>query len=262
LPETLPSSFEHPWGHIRYKLRFEINRKESSSLPPFQSNNYLEKSFSLANTLDLNEHSYFKKVNTIKISKQVRSCCCINCGLVTLTLSLSQTGFVPGQMIPFGLIIQNDSLKTLRHVYVYLIQQVYIQTCSSLRVVSKFKLPQSVAPRTTEIASACGLQIPAVCESFSENLIKVNYVIMVRFDKKDTQKINLKKDYLTVPIFIGTRPFLEDLPRLSCLSYRPCVFGLNYNRNDQYPTEGTVGSSSELDFRPIYAMHSFNLEDY
>lgn len=203
LPDGLPSSYEHPWGHIRYKIIFEINKKQTHC-----ARSLFEKSFSLANTVDLNFHYFFRQTSTVKIIKNVRWLW-HNCGQVTLTLTLSQSAYVPGQQIPFGLVVQNDSSKILRDIYVYLIQQTTIQTCVNLRVVSKFKFPRHICKCSTEIVNNACLNIPPVCESFSQNLIKLNYVIMVRVDKSDHHYIHLSDDYLTVPIFIGMLFYLH-----------------------------------------------------
>ena len=197
LPDQLPTSFEHPLGRIAYKLIL-LGSTDSNILEIFHQ------PFSIVNMLDLNRHPYFKQPNSIKITKQIRSIWRGNRGSVTFTLSLLQSGFVPGQHIPFGLIIRNESNRTLKHVYVYLIQQVYIQTSVDLRIVSRFKVPMSIEKGHTEIIKdGSSLEIPPICESFGRSLIKVNYIIMVRLNKKDCDKISLENDYLTIPIFIG-----------------------------------------------------------
>lgn len=201
LAEKLPSSFEHPLGRIIYKLIL-IGEISSKSVDIYSQ------PFSVVNALDLNRHRYLKQPNSIKITKQTRSMLGASRGTQTLTLTLSQSGYVPGQIIQFGLIVSNDSNRLLKHVYVYLIQQVYIQTSAHMRIVSKFKLNRPVAKGQTEIIKDGFLEIPAVCESFSRNLIKVNYIIMVRVNKRDCEKVRLDNDYLTIPIFIGDSSIL------------------------------------------------------
>lgn len=204
LPDLLPTSFEHPFGRICYKLVLMGHSDGTKCEKIFES------PFSVVNTVDLNRHPFLKQQNSIKISKQMRSIWGGNRGTVTITLSLSQSGFVPGQKIPFGLIVRNESTRTLKHVYVYLLQQIYIQTFAYLRIAARFKLPTSVARDQTEIFKDGAIEIPPVCESFCRSLIKVSYIIMVRVNRKDCSKIQLDTDYLTIPIFLGTEARVSD----------------------------------------------------
>lgn len=198
LANCLPSSYEHGYGIIRYKIVFEMERIAKIREKLF------EKTFTISNTLDLNAYGALKRLNSVRITKTFRNCFCLNSGNLVITLNTLQGGFVPGQVIPFGLVIENNSSKNIKTFYVYLIQQTHVQAKFSLRIVSKFKFPKMIVKKTTEVLRNACINVPAVCETFNQNLIKVNYFLIVSINKRDKKRMNkLNLNYLTVPILIG-----------------------------------------------------------
>lgn len=198
LTNGLPSSFEHPSGRICYKLICEV----SPALCP-KTLIIGEKTFTVLSILDLNLYRNLKLLNSVKISKTMRVCC-FKCGELVVTMNTMQGAFVPGQIIPFGLIIENNSCRSIRKFYVYLIQEINILTHTSMRIVAKYKFPRKIHKRRTEIERCGNIYIPPVCQSFDHNLIRVNYFLMVNINSKDKKRIcKLSVDYLTIPIVIG-----------------------------------------------------------
>ncbi|CAF0809758.1 unnamed protein product, partial [Brachionus calyciflorus] len=222
LNHSLPPSYEHPYGKICYKILFETGESGSRE-------KLCEKTFTVLSILDLNNFRYLKQPNSVKIDKNVKKCCGLRKGGdVTVTLNTLQGAYVPGQSIPFGLVIKNDSSKDIKKFFVYLLQETHIQANSSLRVVSKFEFPKKILKKTTEVYKNGLLTLPPICQTFNHNLIKVNYFLLVSVNKKIKDKIKkVKNDTLTIPMTIGNKPFKEDEASIRFASFKQCIFGNN-----------------------------------
>ena len=205
LNNSLPPSYEHPYGKICYKVKFETG--EGGTIEKL-----CEKTFTVLNVLDLNSFRYLKQSNSVKIDKSMKKCGCRKSGMVSVTLNTLQGAYVPGQSIPFGLVIKNDSTKNIKKFFVYLLQETHIQATSSLRVVSKFEFPKKILKNTTEVYKNGILNVPPVCQTFNHNLIKVNYFLLVSVNSKIKEKVKkIKNDSLTIPITIGRRFFFSQI---------------------------------------------------
>ena len=197
LTNSLPPSYEHPYGKICYKVLFESG--EGGTVEKL-----FERPFTVISILDLNNFRYLKQPNTVKIDKIIKKFGCSKAGSVSVSLNTLQGAFVPGQSIPFGLIIKNNSTKDIKKFFVHLLQETHIQANSSLRVISKFEFPKKILKNSTEVYKNGMLSLPPICQTFNHNLIKVNYFILVSVNSKIKNKIKkIKNDTLTIPITIG-----------------------------------------------------------
>jgi len=195
LPKTLPTSFEHPNGRIRYRIKVEIEF-------PMSTTDVFFKPFSILNLVDLNGITSLKNPCSAKIYKPIKSCFCNSNGNVYLTFNTLQGGFVPGQSILFSLLIQNNTSKDLQNIFIQLIQQTQIANRLSTRIVSSYKLPKIITRQTTEIFDNGSLKVEPVCPNFSENLIKLGYFIYINM-KPTKKKIKIEPNTVRIPIFIG-----------------------------------------------------------
>lgn len=197
LNNSLPPSYEHPYGKICYKVLFESGEGGTTE-------KLFERTFTVISILDLNNFRYLKQPNSVKIDKIIKKCGCSKAGSVSVSLNTLQGAYVPGQSIPFGLIIRNNSTKDIKKFFVYLLQETHIQANSSLRVISKFEFPKKILKNSTEVYKNGILSLPPICQTFNHNLIKVNYFILVSVNSKIKDKIKkIKSDTLTIPITIG-----------------------------------------------------------
>lgn len=147
-----------------------------------------------------------------------------------------------------------NSKRDIKDVSIQLLQHVQIKEKSNYRVVTSSKFPKIIARKSTELIRNGQLVIPAVCPSFNGFLISVSYLIYVNFKPK-RKRVNIKQDTLTMPVFIGNRPFGH--PLRSPISYKPDVFGANFERKDlknYHPN--TKPENFEYDYRPYYGMYN------
>nr|XP_022329204.1 arrestin domain-containing protein 2-like [Crassostrea virginica]XP_022329205.1 arrestin domain-containing protein 2-like [Crassostrea virginica] len=101
LPDALPSSFEGPWGYVRYFINTTIDRPGSDNL------NY-KRPFTLISPLDLNTQ---RNVLHSTSNRGSRRMCCLCCksGPLSGSIRLDRIGFVPGEEININAEIQNLS---------------------------------------------------------------------------------------------------------------------------------------------------------
>ncbi|XP_017766321.1 PREDICTED: arrestin domain-containing protein 3-like isoform X1 [Eufriesea mexicana] len=102
LPHSIPSSFEHYYGHIRYTVKAMMDR-------PWKFNHECKTAFTVISPLDLNEY----RARCLGIQDEVvENFCClcvINQGSIRAEITMPFTGYVPGQSINTILDYKNSS---------------------------------------------------------------------------------------------------------------------------------------------------------
>jgi hypothetical protein len=220
LPSTLPTSFEHPNGRIRYRIKVEIEF-------PMGAMKVLIKPFSILNLVDLNGIASLRNPCSAKIYKPLKSCFCKRNGNIYLTFNTLRGGFVPGESILFSLLIQNNTSKDLQNIFIQLIQQTQIANRLSTRIVSSYKLPKTIMRQTTEIFDNGSLKVEPVCPNFNENLIKVGYFIYINL-KPTRKKIKIEPNTVRIPIFIGIFKIHFIIPKSHRSIKKFCFFQRNF----------------------------------
>lgn len=89
IPVSIPTSFEHPFGRIRYSLIGTIQI-------PWEFDKHTTRSFTVISPLDLNLNAALREPNTITTTKRFGYKGCRR-STITATLSVYKGGFVPGK---------------------------------------------------------------------------------------------------------------------------------------------------------------------
>ncbi|XP_011646855.1 arrestin domain-containing protein 17 [Pogonomyrmex barbatus] len=101
LPMNLPSSFESDFGHVRYTVKATLDR-------PWKFDQDVKSPFTVIAPLDLNQEPRAAEPVRQEMSKTF---CCLCCGSPPLTVnfSLPVRGYVPGQLMPIMINVENLS---------------------------------------------------------------------------------------------------------------------------------------------------------
>ncbi|XP_063708994.1 arrestin domain-containing protein 3-like [Culicoides brevitarsis] len=120
LPKTLPTSFDHTLGHIRYEVQVTYD-------VPWEENYKCSEPFHVTSVLDLNMFPNLKE--PIKAMEQKTFCCwCCTTDPLDIITILPKRGFVPGQNIPVTIEIDNNSNVRIDYVYLQLQERLTFQT--------------------------------------------------------------------------------------------------------------------------------------
>lgn len=109
LPPTLPSSFEGEFGHVRYTVKVVLDR-------PWKFDQEIKAAFTVLSPVDLNKTPSTK--DPVKRTLEKFFCCfCCKSGPLTVVVSLPQSGYVPGQVVPILAEIDNISNVAISNVH-------------------------------------------------------------------------------------------------------------------------------------------------
>ncbi|XP_048733486.1 arrestin domain-containing protein 3-like isoform X1 [Ostrea edulis] len=129
LPDVLPSSFEGPWGYIRYVINATLDR-------PWSFNTNYKRAFTLISPLDLNTQR--NAMHSTSNRRAKRMCClCCKSGPVSGTIYLDKIGFVPGEMININAEIQNLSSFECDVWAILEMKTIYFSTAQKTRSLPK-----------------------------------------------------------------------------------------------------------------------------
>jgi hypothetical protein len=200
IPESMPTSFEHELGYIRYLMHVIVRM-------PRSFDKYTSRIISVINQLDLNASPCLKLPQGIVETKYL---CCICCrsSPIEIDFSISKSGFVPGETIFFRVDIDNQSSKEILETYVNLVQTLKLnaqnQTKIVKRVVCTARYLDMIKPRSIEAWDSSCLVIPPLCSTLNglTPLIQINYSLVLYVNLSG---LSCTKS-LTLPIVIGTVP--------------------------------------------------------
>ncbi|XP_076175389.1 arrestin domain-containing protein 3 isoform X2 [Ptiloglossa arizonensis] len=91
LPNNIPSSFEHRYGHVRYTVKAVLDR-------PWKFDQECKTAFTVVSILDLNTERHKCLGIDDEAYKNFYTCCC-ETGSVNVGVRIPSSGYVPGQMI-------------------------------------------------------------------------------------------------------------------------------------------------------------------
>ncbi|XP_013417424.1 arrestin domain-containing protein 3-like isoform X1 [Lingula anatina] len=277
LPPYLPTSFEGEFGNIRYIARATIDR-------PWWFDYHTKRGVNILSVKDLNTKPHLMTPMGVADSKTLCCLCCAS-GPIEAKMSLSRTGFVPGESIPFRIEITNKSNSDLTAVNVELNQHVsfYAEGSSrhSMRNVASMSLGSIAATKSEEFDNVW-LRIPPVPPTETElcRIIQITYqlkLIVTPSGPSFSLKVPLSVTIGTIPLRMSsadytygtfqssskpTAPLLdqaaasappvEDYPNQAPPSYAECVFG-KVNIRDDEDNEHTTG---DVEFTPVYTYYA------
>uniref|UniRef100_A0A034WA43 Arrestin domain-containing protein 3 n=1 Tax=Bactrocera dorsalis TaxID=27457 RepID=A0A034WA43_BACDO len=117
LPITCPSSFEGIYGYIRYLTRVELVR-------PWKFNQNFTRGFTVLKMMDLNYDSPLLRVPSKSEAQKVFCCGPCKTQPLEVHVSLPQSGYVPGQVIPVSVLISNETKIKVEELKIELVMLV------------------------------------------------------------------------------------------------------------------------------------------
>lgn len=112
LPHQLPSTFNGEHGHVRYTAKVTIDI-------PWGKDKETEITFQVISPLNLNDEPSLAEPKKEEKEK-FYCCCCCESGPTTLVVCIPYSGFVPGQIIPLTVELDNNSNVTIDAVKIKL----------------------------------------------------------------------------------------------------------------------------------------------
>ncbi|XP_049831376.1 arrestin domain-containing protein 1-like isoform X2 [Schistocerca gregaria] len=174
LPKGIPSSFESPDGHVRYKICAFVDAAET------QNQNLTDMRFFCVNSvLNLNGINKISSPKTVFKHDEL-SCLCIRFRTVSVVLSLMKRGFVPGENIVINAVVYNGTSSVIPRVEAKLVQRVkynFKNYSTELKGTVAEIVRGPVMPSESQIWRNEKLLIPPVVTSqlLCGNLINVDY---------------------------------------------------------------------------------------
>lgn len=167
LPDVLPSSFEGPWGYIRYFINATIDR-------PWSFNKNYKRPFSVISPVDLNTQKNVMHSTSNRGSKRM-FCLCCKSGPISGTIHLDRIGFVPGERIDINAEIQNLSSFECDVWAILEMKTIYFSKIFKERsVTSRIKNPLKRTPTEDKISEVlvCLPKNPARMKTYKTRKLK------------------------------------------------------------------------------------------
>lgn len=203
LPPVLPSSFEGPYGFVRYTVKITLDR-------PWKFDQESKMALTVINAMDLNLNPSYREPVHFQMEKTF---CCFCCASPPLCVDVRApvSGYCPGQVIPITIDIENKSNVQLHLVKIFLRKVVTYRATSPSSVTKKTKdviltVQEGPAPVGTTKHWNLSMEVPPIPPS---NLVNCN-IIDLDYDLKvecvvSGMHINMKdRKYIT----IGTVPLV------------------------------------------------------
>ncbi|XP_055851496.1 arrestin domain-containing protein 2-like [Episyrphus balteatus] len=177
IPENCPSSFEGKYGHIRYIAKVIMNNS-------FSKNNTYTVGFTVLKLVDLNWDS-----NLLKMPANIETIegfCLSTTKPVMLSVDISQTGYVPGQMILVNGEVNNQSNCDAKKINVFFnLIATYTSDCprtnTKVEKICLVKKESSPVARKSRRNFTEIIRVPATapsCEHLSR-VVRISYEITV-----------------------------------------------------------------------------------
>ncbi|XP_011415521.3 arrestin domain-containing protein 17 [Magallana gigas] len=199
LPENIPSSFEGEYGHVRYTVKATIEK-------PKRFTHVTKTAFSVIGSLDLNTIPQIDAPAGMTLSKNICCLCCTS-GPISALLSLPRRGYVPGDIIPVAVEIENLSRRKITSASITLKMTTSFHSRDESRTVSTQidKISHGSLPRgATSTWTGQGIPLPALPPSFlfGCNIIDIQYKLELRVDAIGPSF----EMYVPLEIIVGTVP--------------------------------------------------------
>lgn len=205
LPNNLPSSFEHIYGHIRYTVKAILDR-------PWKFDQETKAAFSIVANLDLNCEGRAMEPLHQELSKTF---CCLCCGSAPLRVNIIMPvrGYVPGQAMSIRVNVDNQSGVVIENVKLIL-RKIVTFKANNPRIASRREkiIISEVSKGPVEAGGISDyeqtLDIPPLPPSnlTNCNLIDLEYNLKVEAVAQGWWHLNLKGNNL---VFIGTVPLVN-----------------------------------------------------
>eukprot|EP00099_Drosophila_melanogaster_P024295 NP_652649.1 uncharacterized protein Dmel_CG18746 [Drosophila melanogaster] len=209
LPITCPSSFEGTLGRIRYLVNVRFVR-------PWKFDLNFNRCFTVIKVMDLNSESLMLRVPS-QVESQ-RTFCCFPCrsSPLSMRLSVPQSGFVPGQIVPVEVMVSNDSGVAVEDITVKLTMVViyYSQPPSADTNKDRFEM---VLKTGGGVSTKCRQQFtfdlkvpptPPTCFNLC-SIIQIGYQVEAEARVKGCHG----GQSLHMPITIGSVPLTKQLQK-------------------------------------------------
>ncbi|XP_015118177.1 arrestin domain-containing protein 17 isoform X1 [Diachasma alloeum] len=232
LPQNLPSSFEHDYGHVRYTVKAIIDR-------PWKFDQEVKAAFTVVSHFDLNREARASEPIHQEMSKTF---CCLCCGSPPLKVNviLPVKGYVPGQSMAIRVNVDNQSgivVETvkliLRKIITFKANTPRVITRTEKIVVAEVSKGPVEAGGTSDYEQK--LEISPLPPSNLTNcgIIDLEYNLKIEACVQGWYHRNLKSNTL---VFIGTIPLANYQGEISPSGKREP--GDNYPDKTADPTYG------------------------
>ncbi|KAL7037279.1 hypothetical protein ACKWTF_009150 [Chironomus riparius] len=207
LPESLPSSFEGKYGHIRYSCKAVLDR-------PLKTDKEFRLPFSVIKSEDLNAIPSLTIPTKSEIIRHFY-CCCFKSKPFYMSAAIPFSGYVPGQKVDLIIFMNNQSNVDVEGTKVTLERSTqYISQNPRKKIRSELLAVKEVYG-TGMIKSGSGeVRISLEIPPLSPTNINYSRIITTCYQLRVVAKVSgaHKNPYLNIPIKIGTNPLLASLP--------------------------------------------------
>ncbi|XP_021955913.1 arrestin domain-containing protein 17 [Folsomia candida] len=220
LPDSLPSSYCHKYGEVKYFVEATISRNRKP--------NYVSKvAFTVNGILDLNKESEAAREGEMSNEKVVCCFCCAS-GPLGFHFKLPKKGFVPGERIGFQIHMFNHSSRHITCTAVALIQELKFTADLERTKTKSVQMAQVEGPKLSSgdstdwivTSDVSMLKVPSVPPSRLDGckIIDIGYHIKFKMEAKDSATL---KECL--PIVIGTIPLRDDFNQIDGVQRIPII---------------------------------------
>ncbi|XP_078052121.1 arrestin domain-containing protein 17-like [Augochlora pura] len=226
LPSTIPSSFEHSHGYVRYTVKATIDR-------PWKFDHVCKVAFTVVSILDLNLH----RDRCLGIHDEIQKnffCCCFNQGSMNISVRVPSSGYVPGQTIN-ALVNFTSTTSKVRTTKISLkLERVLMFHATSSMKVEKTEITSvsHVGRFITEGLTNLEMKVPPIPPSHMPfcKIMNLDYYLTVVLHFTGTH-LKVQRTY---PLLIGSIP-------LYCAPSAPDIQQIN---GTAYPTEEPTTSNA------------------
>ncbi|KAH8304949.1 hypothetical protein KR018_011665, partial [Drosophila ironensis] len=207
IPVECPSSFEGLHGRVRYMANLTLLR-------PWKFDQNYTRCFTVLKVMDLNFDSPLLRVPAH--SETSKTYCCWPCRSdpLSMQLTVSQTGFVPGQSVPLSVLVTNESHIPVEQLLVSLVMLVTYHSrppsmpnSTSERLVVNTMRPGDSVLRNCKKLFNYELKVPATpptCFNLCR-IIQIAYQVEVEAVVKGCHQ----NEVVSVPVTVGTVPLVQ-----------------------------------------------------
>lgn len=203
LPFNIPTSFEHLYGHTRYSV-------DSILDIPWSFDKTSSQVFTVISTVDLNLMPNLRVPYGMSGEKMI---CCGPCkqGPITANFSISKSGFVPGELIQFKSMVENNTKRKTKRMTIKLFQTIKFHATTKTKTsgsnVVFLNCDKQLGTHASEEWNN-SFMVPVVCPSSNGlcKIIEIGYVLVFNFDATGTST----STDLMIPITLGTIPLIDE----------------------------------------------------
>ncbi|XP_017856116.1 PREDICTED: arrestin domain-containing protein 2-like [Drosophila arizonae] len=209
IPPTCPSSIEGLYGRVRYMIKVAM-------VKPWKFDQSYTRCFTVLKIMDLNYDSPLLRMPTQMETQKVYCCWPCTSAPMQLQMTLPQTGYVSGQIIPVGMLVTNDSHIAVEALQVNLAMMVTYHATHMSRTHSRnerllvTKLMGDPVPHHCKKQFTYYLRVPATAPTCFNlcKIIQIAYQVEVEARVKGCHR----NQAISIPITLGSVPLLEHPP--------------------------------------------------